>query len=143
MRRETLSPETALGLAAAPSFPWAMIQTFSHLTLGRNPLLYPEDCPADLLPLLHNADRLSQTLLEARFFSREAEIRVFRGEGGLTAVLLAEEAEDRYLEETTEIANAKQFGNSVTVRRLIGFDCDGQAYITAERLCGWEAADNG
>ena len=150
MKTEFLSPEEAWEKSASlsdgtPRFPWAMVQTYSHMTLGRNPLTSREKLPEEWETLLQDAQLFFPSLLEARFFSNSEELRVFREEDGnsgggreLTAVLTTEEAEDRYLEETTEIANKDQFGDSVTVRRMIGFDDDGQAWISMTRLSGWK-----
>ena len=130
------------GTPPSPRFPYAMIQTYSRLFLGVNPLTDRENRPEDWVLFLQTAERIEQSLLEARFFSVSEEIRIFRESGSLRAVLLAEEKGDRYLEETCEIANGKKFGGSVTVRRVIGFDEDGQAQVVLTRLSGWKEAEN-
>ena len=118
MKYETLSAQEAL--TAGLQQPYAMIRSLSQVTLGRMPSQVTED-----------------ELLEARFFSSEQEIRVFRGENGLQAVRLSAEPADRVLEETYEIEN-KQFGGFLTVARVLDWDGDGQAYVTSTRLSGWK-----
>lgn len=118
MKYEKLSAQEAL--TAGLQLPYAMIRSLSQVTLGRMPSQVTED-----------------ELLEARFFNSEQEIRVFCGENGLQAVRLSAEPVDRALEETYEIEN-KQFGGSLTVARVLDWDGDGQAYVTATRLSGWK-----
>ena len=124
MIRERLDVNEALDRGLA--FPWAMLRSLSRVTLG----------PA---PTQADADEL----LEACFFSPDAEIRLWREDGALQAAILSEEPGDRVLEERRSIENPA-FGRELTVRRIIAFDEDGQAYIAATRLCGWEGGrDNG
>lgn len=153
MKTEFLPLEEALSGAASSNadgtirFPWAMVQTYSRLYLGVNPLA---DSRTNLEEneLTENEtdwkqffrDEWKLSLLEARFFSDAEELRLFRLDGSLRAVLAAETDGDRWLEETCEIANKDKFGGSVTVRRVMDFDEDGQAYVAFTRLSGWEGA---
>ena len=118
MIREKLEVKEAL--ERGRSFPWAMLRGFSRVTLGNTP---PQTD--------------AEELLEACFFSPEAEIRLWREDGTLRAAFLAEEAGDRVLEERRSIENPA-FGRALWVRRIIDFDEDGQAYVAGTRLCGWE-----
>lgn len=152
MKTESLPMETALCDIAAshsdgtPRFPYAMIQTYSRLYLGVNPLSVSGIDSEAWIPFFQDEEQMKQSLLEARFFSEEAEIRLFRLDNsfqldsGFQSVLTAETKEDHYLEETCEIANKDKFGGSVTVRRVMDFDEDGQAYVVLTRLSGWKEA---
>ena len=153
MKTEFLPLEEALSGAASSNadgtirFPWAMVQTYSRLYLGVNPLA---DSRTNLEEneLTENEtdwkqffrDEWKLSLLEARFFSDTEELRVFREGDDLRAVVVVETDGDRWLDETCEIANKDKFGATVTVRRLIDFDEDGQAYVVFTRLSGWEEA---
>ncbi|MBQ9347305.1 MAG: hypothetical protein IJT94_08215 [Oscillibacter sp.] len=147
MKAESLPLDTALCDIAAsqsdetPRFPWAMIQTYSRLYLGVNPLANRGSSPEDWISFFQNKEQMEQSLLEARFFSDAEEIRLFRLDGGLCAVLTAETDRDRWLEETCEIAKKDKFGSSVTVRRVMDFDEDGQAYVVLTRLSGWKGVE--
>ena len=110
MKQETIDIQAAL--EAGQKLPFAWVRSLSQVALGRTPLT------ADL-----------EELLEARFFSRDREIRLFPGEDGLRAVALIENP---------------RFGRSITVTRVLDWDEDGQAYIAATRLSGWkEGGANG
>lgn len=118
MRIEKLDAEAALERGLR--LPYALVRSLSTVTLGKTP----------------RAVEIEE-LLEARFFSENEEIRLFRKNGGLNAVLLREEPADSVLEDTFRIENGA-LGRSVTVRHLLDFDEDGQAYIKTTRLAGWE-----
>ena len=118
MRQETISLQAAL--EAGQKLPFAWVRSLSQVALGRTPLA------VDL-----------EELLEARFFSRDREIRIFPGEDGLRAVELTGEPEDPVIEEEYPVENP-QFGRSITVTRVMDWDEDGQAYIAATRLSGWK-----
>ena len=110
-------------LQAGMKLPYAMISSLSQMTLGRTPSQIAE---ADLL--------------EARFFSKEQEIRIFFNGDALQAVRLSEDATDCCLTETYSIEN-RQFGSSLTVTRILNWDEDGQAYTAAVRLSDWKEAN--
>ena len=118
MKQETIDIQAAL--EAGQKLPFAWVRSLSQVALGRTPL----------------AVELEE-LLEARFFSRDREIRIFPGEDGLRAVALTGEPEDHVMEEEYLIENP-QFGRSITVTRVLDWDEDGQAYIAATRLSGWK-----
>lgn len=118
MRVEKLDMQAALEQGLR--LPYALVRALSAVVLGKTPLAVE-----------------TEELLEARFFSENEEIRLFRRNGGLNAVLLREEPEDSVLEETFRIENSA-LGRWITVRHLLDFDEDGQAYIKTTRLAGWE-----
>lgn len=124
MKHEQLDIGKALELGGG--LPFSLIRSLSSVTLGRT---------------------LSQVgtdeLLEARFFSEQEEIRIFRQDGALKAVRLTEEPDDHLLRETYVLENP-QFGAEITVAHLLEADEDGQMHITATRLTGWkEERDHG
>ena len=79
-----------------------------------------------------------EEILEARFFDCEKELRLFRDENGnLQTVELCKEDGDRFMDETYVIDNAR-FGKTLTVRQFLDADEDGQTFVKASCLCGWE-----
>lgn len=118
MRCEQLSVEEALYQGSA--LPHAYIRSLSTVTLG----VTPEKISTD-------------ELMEARFFSSEEEIRVFKADDILQAVRLVMESSDRAIVETYVLDNRK-FGEKVSVRHTLASDEDGQTYITETCLVGWE-----
>ena len=80
-----------------------------------------------------------EELIEARFFSTDEEIRMFRVCGQLRAVWLRAEPEDNTLERTWQIGNPK-FGQTVTVCYTLEADEDGQMSLGTARLTGWEGS---
>ncbi len=125
MKTETgLDAREALKRGAA--LPWALVRELSRVRLGHTPDHVDTD-----------------ELLEACFFSPTEEVRLWREDGQLRAAALTEEECDLTLEERFKVENP-DLGRELTVRRYIGFDGDGQAYIAASRLCGWEGGkENG
>lgn len=118
---ETLSPETAL--ERGRRLPFALLRTFSAVSLGSTPATLPAD----------------GELLDARFFSADEEIRLFRDDGVLQALSLRETPQAHTLENAYEIGNPA-FGRLLTVRETIDFDEDGQAYVALSRLADWKGA---
>lgn len=122
MKTEVLHVQAALEQGL--TLPFALVQSLSCVTLGKTP---------------ENVD--TTELLEARFFDAKEEIRIFRRDDALCAVKLEEEPEDCPLEETYSLDN-RRFGGSVTVRHTLRGDEDGQMFVSATRLCGWEGEKN-
>ena len=118
MKTESLTVQEALERGRA--LPWALVRCLSQVTLGPVP-----------------TDISQEELTEARFFSVNEEIRVFRSCGQLRAVRLQGELEDNMLERTYKIENPK-FGKAFTVCYLLEADKDGQMHLTTARLTGWE-----
>lgn len=119
MKTESLTVQKALERGRA--LPWALVRGLSQVTLGPVP-----------------ADISLEEVIEARFFSADEEIRVFRSCGQLRAVRLQGDREDNILERKYEIANEKKFGKSITVCHMLEADEDGQMSLTTARLTGWE-----
>ena len=118
MKREHLSPDQAL--ERGMKLPFVLIRSINKVYLGNVPSQPPE----------------LDTLLEARFFDKDQEIRLFRKEDTLCAASLTREPKDRVLEE--QYALEKRFGTSLTYCRHLGIDEDGQTIFVATRLCYWE-----
>ena len=111
---------TEQALERGYTLPWALVRCLSTVTLGPVP-----------------AEIHQEELIEARFFSADEEIRVFRSCGQLRAVRLCGEPGDNSLERTFQIENPK-FGKTITVCYTLEADEDGQMNLTAARLTGWE-----
>lgn len=112
-----------VGMDAAHNYRLCFIRSLSAVYLG----------VAEEAPKLEENE-----ILEARFFNENGELRMFRGEDGtLCGVELTKESSDRCIEEAYVIDNA-QFGSALTVRRILDADEDGQTYVKATCLCGWE-----
>lgn len=120
MKREKLEINTAL--QQGMQLPFALIRTWSIVYLGKCPVQMPQ----------------LDELLEARFFGKNREIRIFRREGDMHAVSLEQTPEDRTLEETYELES--KFGKALTVCRHLSVDEDGQTVFIATRLSFWEGA---
>ena len=118
MKTETMAVRQALEQGLV--LPFSLIRSLSRVTLGPTPSTVDPD-----------------GLLEARFFSAEEEIRVFSGADGLQAAQLTAEPGDVSLKQTYQLMNSS-FGTEVTLSREIGFDGDGQAYVSTTRLTGWK-----
>lgn len=123
MKVDSDSTQVDRALERGLAMPWAMIRSFSQVTLGPTPRSVDLD-----------------ELLEARFFSPEAEVRIFRGESGLQTACVEAEEGDVTLERRCGHLNAL-FGSAVTMRSTLGFDEDGQAYVANTRLTGWEGGE--
>lgn len=118
MKTESMTVQQALERGRA--LPWALVRCLSQVTLGPTP-----------------ADVSQEELIEARFFSADEEIRVFRSCGQLQALRLQGEPEDNTLERIWQIENTK-FGKTITVCYAMEADEDGQMSLTTARLTGWE-----
>ena len=118
MKAESITVGEALDRGAA--LPWALVRGLSAVSLGPSPARIDPD-----------------ELMEARFFSPEEEIRVFRTDGQLRAVQLRGEPGDSVIERVYAVENPK-LGKSVTVSYTLEADEDGQVNLTSTRLTGWE-----
>lgn len=119
MKRERL--EVQEGLRRGSVLPYSWLCTLSSVFLGPTPAEVP-----------------LEDLLEARFFGPMEEVRIFRRDGVLHAAVCVEEPEDQVLSETYALQNQSLFGRTLTVHQIIDADEDGQCYVTAVRLAGWE-----
>lgn len=118
MIQESLEVDKALSRGIEK--PYAFLRFMSEVKLGPTP---------------QQVD--TEELLEARFFSEEEEIRLFRRDGRLEAALFYTEPFDWPITETYEIANPK-FGRELTVCHHLDADEDGQTYVAATCLSGWK-----
>lgn len=118
VKKYALTPAEALELGLAQ--PYAYITRLSRVTVGPT----PAQCPLE-------------ELLEARFFGPDREVRIYSGEEGLEAVCLEDEEQEDYLTSTCTVRDTR-FGKYLTLRRYLGYDEDGQAYIQATRLADWK-----
>jgi len=100
--------------------PFAAINTYSGYTVGKT---------ADTeLPE-------TEEIIEARFFDADSEIRIFTSDSGLQAVEVTDSPDDRTIEAVYSLRDSAK----VAVRRYIGFDDDGQAYISYSRMFDYMA----
>lgn len=118
MKTESMDVQEALGRGQA--LPFALVRNLSSVTLG------PAPETVDL-----------EELIEARFFRAGEEVRIFQGEAGPPAVRLSSEEGDITVEKECRPANPA-FGESVTVRQVLDFDADGQAFVSCTLLTGWK-----
>ena len=113
--------EVQEGLRRGSALPYSWLCSLSSVFLGPTPAEVP-----------------LEDLLEARFFGPMEEVRIFRRDGVLHAAVCVEEPEDQVLSETYALQNQSLFGRTLTVHQIIDADEDGQCYVTAVRLAGWE-----
>ena len=117
----TKIPDPLQALKEGKYLPYAMIRCNSLMHLGHTP----------------QKDIDAGQLLEARFFDKTKEIRVFRVGDQLHAVTLEEEPDDILIQEEYGLVGT-QLGQCITLCRHIDFDEDGQAYRSTTRLTGWK-----
>ena len=119
MKQEIM--EAARALAEGLTLPYSLIFGYSGVTLGRTP------------------ERVDEAeLLEARFFSPEREIRVYRDAGTLRAVSVSDtDADAEAVTERYQLENPR-LGDWLAVRRYLDYDEDGQAFVAVRRLAGWK-----
>lgn len=117
MKTEPMDVREALGRGKA--LPYALVRSLSSVALGPA----PETVDLD-------------ELIEARFFGEE-EVRLFRDGADLRAVCLTQEEGDVVIDRCCALANRSAFGGAITVRQVLEFDGDGQAFIACTRLTGW------
>ena len=123
-RLERLSVEAALREGA--ELPWAYVRSLSGFSLGA----VPEELPP------------REELLELRFFSPAEEVRLFHDGEELRALRLTDSPEGDFEDRGYELRGG--FGETLTVRRYLDYDEDGQLFVAAVRLCGWKGGkENG
>lgn len=118
MKKYTLTADQAVSLGLQQ--PFAYITRLSEVTVGSTP-----------------AELSLEELLEARFFGPDREIRIWQEGDGFCALAVEEEAQDEYLDQPRAIRSSR-FGRTLTLRRYLAYDEDGQAYIRDTRLVHWE-----
>ena len=110
-------------LERGKQMPFALVRSLSAVSLGPSPAEVDEE-----------------DLLEARFFSAEEEIRVFRRDGTLQAAVRRETGEERFSDRTYAVSGPG-LGAQITVRSYMDFDEDGQAYWRGLRLVDWKGGE--
>ncbi len=93
--------------------------------------------------LLEKTDALlgmdPEEFLEARFFSKEEEMHVFRRNGKLQAVLVDDGAFSDSIDRVYFLGGGfRKTGERLRVRQYLSQDEDGQTYIALTRLAGIE-----
>ena len=85
-----------------------------------------------------DADYLdSDEILEARLFSENGELHIFRQDDDLICKEFKETGDEDYIERRYELEKKyKTLGNNLIVREYVKYDDDGQAYIVLTRLAG-------
>lgn len=122
---ESLSEAEAL--ARARTLPFAWVMQYSAVYLG----------PAEAF---WAGDDSRQEWLEARFFGPAGELRFTREtDDTLAAWWLQEEPGEDLLDETRPLRPG--FGTTLTVRRLLCYDDDGQVQVAATRLLDWKGGE--
>jgi len=81
------------------------------------------------LDRIDNLELDEEEILEARFFSKNKEVHVFRRDG-LEASLFIDEGEE-YFDDSQLLM--KKFGKKIYIRNYINYDEDNQAYIRYSR----------
>ena len=117
MKLTALSIQDALD--RAKSMPYAYVRSLSSVYVGVAP---------DNITL--------KEVTEARFFGETAEIQFLRDASGMTAVEVADEADDLTIDQRTALLCPTD--GFLTKRRYILPDEDGQCNIVATRLLKWE-----
>lgn len=120
MKPTVLELEQAKAMCA--EFPYVLVRELSRIWLGER----------------ENAPEINwNDAVELRFFSERAELRFFRGDGALQAVLLEDDGEEDSLDKTFRLAHNRAFGEKLIVQEYLAYDEDGQLFIAASRLKGW------
>ncbi|MGN1306355.1 MAG: hypothetical protein ACI4V3_01645 [Faecousia sp.] len=120
MKSEALELQAAL--AAAKAQPQALIISLSQVTFGAAPA---EPDPTEWI--------------EAHFFGQTQEVRFLTDGGHLTASVLTEEENDRFIDETAKVILPDSATKCIRLRKYVAVDEDGQTYIAAVRLTEEEA----
>lgn len=118
MKMERLTVEEALRRGRA--LPWALVRSLGGMSLGATP---------------REID--TAELVEACFFDARTEVRLFRRDGALQGAALTGEDGDNALERAYNIENPA-YGARLKLSSVLEADEDGQTYIAATRICGWE-----
>ncbi|MCD7861992.1 MAG: hypothetical protein LUG61_00420 [Lachnospiraceae bacterium] len=79
-----------------------------------------------------------EELLDARFFSTDEELHVFKCEKEWRAVIVTDDAEQEDVLTLTYAVAGKYrgAGKELSVRQYLAADEDGQPYVELTRLCG-------
>lgn len=118
MKKEVLDTESAL--KKGQTKPWCVIYELSKLYAGK----VPENMTLD------------EEITEVRFFDQLEEIRIFQTSAGWKAASVSSDGKNT-IEKTYPVRN-REYGKKITVSRDLATDEDGQTYVAAVRLSGWE-----
>lgn len=89
-------------------------------------------CKVDELPLID-----WEECLEARFFSADRELHIFKGNNGMQAVLIEDEGSvDCSIRQYELAPKFKGVGKKLEVQEYLDYDEDGQIYVVQTRLKG-------
>ena len=78
-------------------------------------------------------------ITEARAFSERSEIHIFRQNDQLKCLKITDSDQNDILTERYALENRfGAFGKTVVVKKYVGYDEDGQAYVELKRLAGIE-----
>ena len=101
------------------SLPYAMAQGLSDFQIGTR----------ETVGVFDEAESV-----EARYFSPKMELHIFREGEGVSCVMVTD-GDASYVDTEYELAGRFQnAGSSVTVRKYLDEDEDGQCYVSATRL---------
>ena len=103
----------------AVKYPYALIFSLSNAYMGKTP---------------ETVDM--EALVEGHFFDGHSELRILAEYDRPAAYLLEEEDGDVTIDHSVKLI--RKFGNRMTVCKYLKEDGDGQRYISAVRLKGWE-----
>lgn len=117
MKLTALSVNDALD--RAKTMPYAYIRTLSSVYVGA----IPETITLD-------------EVTEARFFGETSEVQFIRSAAEMTAMEVADEADDITVDQRTALIHPAD--SFLTKRRYILPDEDGQCSVAATRLLKWE-----
>lgn len=121
MKTRSLNLEEAFGLAL--ELPFFYQRNFSSLSLGENPKTITEASLPQCFQLL--------------FFDESREIRFFLHENQWKSLEISQEPEDEVIASVYPIQN-KIYGKTITLKKFLDYDEDGQCYVKATTLSGWE-----
>lgn len=110
-------------LKRSSDFPYSFIMEYSRLYIGKNNVKINPD-----------------ELIEARFFGYGGELRVFKDDEGFKGFLLIETEEDDFIDKNVKLLHG--FGKTLTMRRLLDYDEDGQIFVKYTRMVEWKGEDD-
>ena len=104
-------------------YPYILVYEKSRVMLGN-----PEDISIN-----------EQDLIEARAFSKNAELHLFKCEKEWVAVLTEDDGDAESITRSYQLSNRfSSAGGEIVVKDYLSADEDGQVYVKLTRLCGLE-----
>lgn len=125
---------SALTAGEARKYEYVILNMMSSLKLMPVSAVLEMDADGNAAHLSFNTEEL----LEARFFSKDAELHVFRNNDDALAALLIR---DEFLTDEYEVCDVRyetQQGKELVVREYLKADEDGQMYVALTRAAGVE-----